>query len=260
MDETSYGVGEVAAMAGTTVRTLHHYDEIGLLRASSRGPNGYRRYTAADLERLQRILFYRELEFGLDRIAAVLDEDGDPLVHLRRQHELLLDRRARLDDLVRTLETTMDAHRSGVNLTPDEMLEVFGGFDPGEHADEVEERWGETDAYRQSQARHRRYTKADYQRMATEQEDLLDRFVAALKAGEPADGEVAMDLAEEARQQIVHWHYELTHAGHRSLASMYLADPRFGAFYTKAADGLDVYVHDAIVANAERHGATEDGW
>jgi MerR family transcriptional regulator, thiopeptide resistance regulator len=258
--DASYAVGEVAHLAGTTVRTLHHYDRIGLLVPSERGDNGYRRYLPADLERLQAILFYRELEFGLDDIAALLDGDDGPLDHLRRQHALLLDRRARLDRLVRTLETTMDARRSGVNLTPEETLEVFGDFDPAEHAAEAEERWGHTDAWKQSQARHRSYAKADYQRMKAAADDLNARFVAAMSAGAPPDGDTAMDLAEEARQQIVDWHYDLTHAGHRSLAAMYTADPRFTATYETIAPGLAVYVHDAIVANAARHGVTEDGW
>jgi MerR family transcriptional regulator, thiopeptide resistance regulator len=258
--EQRYAIGEVAQLAGTTVRTLHHYDRIRLLVPSERGENGYRRYLATDLERLQTILFYRELEFGLDEIAALLDGDGDPLDHLRRQHGLLLERLGRLDRLVRTLERTMEARRSGVNLTPDEMLEVFGGFDPTEHAAEAEERWGDTDAWKQSQARHRSYGKADYERMVAAADDLNARFVAALRASEPADGAVAMDLAEEARQQIVDWHYDLTHAGHRSLATMYLADPRFTATYERLAEGLAVFVHDAIVANAARHGVHEDGW
>jgi MerR family transcriptional regulator, thiopeptide resistance regulator len=256
----SYTVGEVARAAGTTVRTLHHYDRIGLLTPSERGDNGYRRYLAVDLDRLQTILFYRELDFGLERIAALLDGDDDPLDHLRRQHALLLDRRARLDRLVRTLETTMDARRTGVNLTPEETLEVFGGFDPAQHAAEAEERWGHTDAWQQSQARHRTYTKADYQRMKAAADDLNARFVSAMRSGTPADAAVAMDLAEEARQQIVDGHYDLSHAGHRSLATMYLADPRFTATYEAIADGLAAYVHDAIVANAARHGVTEDGW
>jgi MerR family transcriptional regulator, thiopeptide resistance regulator len=256
----TYTVGEVAELAGVTVRTLHHYDELGLLPPSRRGANGYRRYSVDDLARLQRVRFYRELEFGLEEIATLLDGDDDPLVHLRRQHELLLDRRARLDRLVRTLERTMDARRSGVNLTPDEMFEVFGDEDPTEHAAEAEQRWGDTDAWRQSQARHRTYTKADYQRMKAAADDLNARFVAAMRAGEPADGPVAMGIAEEARQQIVDWHHDLSHAGHRSLATMYLADPRFTATYERIVEGLAVYVHDAIMANAARHGVDEDGW
>jgi MerR family transcriptional regulator, thiopeptide resistance regulator len=258
--ERAYAVGEVARLAGTTVRTLHHYDRIGLLRPSERGAGGVRRYLATDLERLQTILFYRALEFGLDDIATLLDGVDDPLDHLRRQHALLLERRARLDRLVRTLETTMDAHRTGVNLTPEEVLEVFGGSDPTEHAEEAEERWGGTDAWTRSQQRAARYTAADWRRIKAESDELMARFAAALTAGEPAAGDVAMDLAEEARLQIHRRFYELTYAGHRSLATMYVDDPRFAATYDAVADGLAVYVRDAIRANAARHGVTEDGW
>lgn len=258
--DVSYAVGEVAELAGTTVRTLHHYDRIGLLVPSERGANGYRRYLRADLERLQTILFYRELDVGLERIAALLDGDDAPLDHLRRQHELLLDRRTRLDRLVRTLETTMNARRSGVNLTPDEMLEVFGDFDPTEHAEEAEERWGDANAYRRSRARTLRYTAEDWRRVKAEQDDLLDALRVALAHGEPAGGAHPMDLAEASRRLIADRFYDLTHAGHRSLATMYLADPRFTATYEAIAAGLAVYVHDAIVANAARHGVTEDGW
>jgi DNA-binding transcriptional MerR regulator len=256
----AYGVGAVVRLAGVTVRTLHHYDEIGLLIPSQRGVNGYRRYDVDDLARLQRILFYRELDFGLDRIGALLGGDGDALGHLRRQHELLLDRRARLDRLVQTLETTMNARKSGVDLTPEEMLEVFGGFDPGEYADEAEERWGGSDSFEQSRQRAASYTKDDWKRFVAESEDLHRRLGAAMTDGERPDGETAMDLAEEARSQIDRWFYDCSHAAHRSLATMYVTDPRFAATYDKVVDGLAVWFRDAIHANAERHGVHEDGW
>src|SRR6476619_6443235 len=108
MDHT---VGAVARMAGVTVRTLHHYDEIGLLRASARSPAGYRRYGEADLDRLQRILFYRELGFGLDQISDLMTDGGaDPVAHLRRQHALLVDRIGRLERMAAAVEKAMEAH------------------------------------------------------------------------------------------------------------------------------------------------------
>lgn len=258
--DPTYTVGEVAALAGVTVRTLHHYDQLGLLPPSRRGGNGYRRYSGDDLVRLHRVLFYRELDFGLDEIAALLDGGEDPDVHLHRQRELLLARRARLDRLVQTLETTMDARHAGVDLTPEEMFEVFGDLDPGEHADEVEERWGDTDAYAQSMARTSRYTKEDWLHVKGEQEELNARFGAAFRAGEPADGEVAMDLAEEARLQIDRSFYALGHGAHRCLGTMYVADERFRATYDGHAEGLAEWLRDAIHANAARHGVHEDDW
>jgi DNA-binding transcriptional MerR regulator len=257
---TTWQVGEVARATGVTVRTLHHYDEQGLLVPSVRGDNGYRRYDADDLARLQRIRFYRELGFGLTQIRSLLDGDEPALDHLRRQHELLLARRDRLDRLLTTLELTMDAEKAGVRLTPEEMFEVFGDtYDPA-WAAEAEQRWGDTDAWAQSRQRTTRYGKDDWQRIQDEAERVTSRLAAALAAGEPADGEVAMDLAEEARQHIDRWFYDLSHAGHRSLATMYVTDPRFTATYEDVAEGLAVYVRDAVHANAARHGVTEDGW
>jgi MerR family transcriptional regulator, thiopeptide resistance regulator len=253
--DRTYRVGEVARLAGVSVRTLHHYDEVRLLIPSRRTDAGYRTYTDEDLERLQRILVYRELELPLEDIAALLDGDGDPLEHLRLQHEALTARRDRIDELLRALEHTMEARQMGIDLTPEERFEVFGGFDPGEHDAEVAERWGDTDAYRESARRTGRYSKDDWQQLRAESDELTARFVAALAAGEPADGTLAMDLAEEARQQIVRWFYPLPHEGHQALADMYLADPRFTATYEAQAEGMARFVHDAIHANAARHAA-----
>jgi len=170
MDEPmSLTVGAVARLAGVTVRTLHHYDEIGLLNAGHRSDAGYRRYSDADLDRLQRILFYRELGFSLDEIRKVMtDSDADAIGHLRRQHAMLRDRIGRLERMASAVEKAMEARTMGINLTPEERLEVFGDFDPDEHAVEVEQRWGDTDAYRQSQRRVSRYTKADWGRIKAE--------------------------------------------------------------------------------------------
>jgi DNA-binding transcriptional MerR regulator len=237
-----------------TVRTLHHYDEIGLLHPTGRSEAGYRRYTEVDLERLQRILFYRELEFGLDQIReAMADGDADALDHLRRQHRLLLDRIERLRCLADAVANAMEAHQMGINLTPEERLEVFGDFDPDAHAAEVEERWGDTDADRESARRSARYTKADWERIKAEGGAVTERLAAAMGAGLPADSPQAMDAAEAHRRQIDEAFYPCSYEMHTGLAGMYLADPRFTATYEAIAPGLAQYVHDAILANAARH-------
>lgn len=246
-------VGAVARLAGVTVRTLHHYDEIGLLRPTGRSEAGYRRYGAGDLERLQRILFYRELGFGLDEITAVMrDGPSDALGHLRRQHGLLHERIARLQRMVVAVEKEMEARQMGINLTPEERLEIFGGFDPDAHAQEAETRWGNTEPYRESARRTSSYTKDDWARMKAEGAEINERLVAALRAGLPADGPEAMDAAEAHRQQISRWFYECSAEMHVGLGEMYIADPRFTKTYEDAAPGLAHYLHDAIVANAAR--------
>jgi DNA-binding transcriptional MerR regulator len=248
----SYSVGEVARLAGVTVRTLHHYDEVGLLAPSGRSDAGYRRYERDDLERLQRILFYRELELPLDEIAELLRSETDPVVHLRRQRDELVGRIERLQQLVTTLETTMEARKLGIELTPEEMLEVFGDHDPLEYADEVEERWGDTDAYRQSVERSKRYSKDDWSTIMAEAEAIGSGFGEALRSGEPADGERAMDLAEQHRQHISRWFYDCSYEMQRGLAEMYVADQRFADTYEQIEPGLAAYVREAVLANADR--------
>lgn len=255
MDEgRTLTVGAVARMAGVTVRTLHHYDEIGLLRPSGRSEAGYRRYTEGDIERLQRVLFYRELEFGLDQIRDAMADGGtDALEHLRRQHGLLQARIERLRRLSDAVERAMEARQMGIDLTPEERLEVFGDFDPDAHAAEVTQRWGDTDAYRESARRAARYTKADWLRIKAEGGAITERLAAAMRDGLPPDGEAAMDAAEAHRRQIDEAFYPCSHEMHVGLAGMYLADARFTATYEAIAPGLARYVHDAIVANAARH-------
>jgi DNA-binding transcriptional MerR regulator len=246
-------VGAVARLAGITVRTLHHYDEIGLLSPSGRSEAGYRRYADADLERLQRILFYRELGFGLDQIKdAMTDGEADASAHLRQQHAMLLDRIARLQRMASAIEKALEARTMGINLTPEERLEVFGDFDPDAHTAEVEQRWGDTDAYRESRRRTRGYSKADWQAIKAEGQAAVDAMVVAMRAGRPADSPEAMDAAEAHRAQIDRWFYPVPSEMHVALAEMYLADPRFTATYEKIAPGLAQYLHDAIKANAAR--------
>ncbi|MFG2714965.1 MerR family transcriptional regulator [Streptomyces goshikiensis] len=249
-----YSVGQVAGFAGVTVRTLHHYDEIGLLSPSGRSHAGHRRYGDADLDRLQRILFYRELGFPLDEVAVLLnDPDSDPREHLRRQHALLSGRIARLQQMAEAVEHAMEAHRMGINLTPEEKFEVFGDFDPDRYAEEAERRWGGTDAYEESARRAATYTKDDWQRIQTEMEDLNRRLGELMASGAAADSAEAMDLAEEHRGWLGRNHYACPYETHTCLGEMYVADERFTAFYDAVRPGLAVFLRDAILANAVRN-------
>jgi DNA-binding transcriptional MerR regulator len=251
----SWSVGEVAKDAGVTVRTLHHYDEIGLLSPTGRSSSGYRRYEYADLERLQRILAYRKLGFGLDKIAAILDDDAvDPVDHLRRQHAALLDQIDDLRAMVAAIEKTMEARKLGISLTPEEIFEVFGENDPRQYADEVEQRWGRTDAYQESQRRTAQYTKDDWKRIQAEAAANVQRFASLFRTGAAASSTEAMDAAEEHRQHITRWFYDVPYPMHRGLGDLYVSDERFTANYDSAAPGLAQFVRDAIHANADRVG------
>ncbi|MGV9253017.1 MerR family transcriptional regulator [Streptomyces sp. NPDC003697] len=250
----SYSVGEVAGFAGVTVRTLHHYDDIGLLVPGGRSHAGHRRYGDADLDRLQRILFYRELGFPLEEVAVLLDDPhADPRAHLRRRHELLTARIERLQRMAAAVEHAMEARRMGIDLTPEERFEVFGDQDPEQYAEEAEQRWGGTAEYAESQRRAARYGKDDWRRMRAEADAWGERYRALVDAGEPPAGEAAMDLAEEHRQHIRTWFYDCSYELHRCLGEMYVADERFRAFYDALRPGLAEHLREAILANAARH-------
>ncbi|MDT4929138.1 MAG: MerR family transcriptional regulator, thiopeptide resistance regulator [Pseudonocardiales bacterium] len=255
MTNDGYSVGDVADLAHVSVRTLHHYDEIGLLRPTDRTAAGHRRYSATDLQRLREILFYRELDFGLDEIASLLTDSADGIdERLRSQHRMLRERIQRHQQLLVAIEKEMEARDMGISLTPEEQFEVFGTDQVGgEWADEADERWGDTAAYQESQRRTAAYTKDDWAALKAESDAGLRNYADAMRGGTPATSPVAMALAEVNRQFITRWFYDCGYDVQRGLAEMYIADERFRKTYDDVEPGLAQYVHDAIVANADAH-------
>jgi MerR family transcriptional regulator, thiopeptide resistance regulator len=250
-----YTVGQAAARGGITVRTLHHYDEIGLLSPSDRTSAGYRSYGEDDLERLAQVLFYRRLGLSLGEIGRLLHEPGyDVMGRLRRQHEALTSRIASLSHMLAAVEKEMEACQMGIKLTPEERLEVFGEFRPEDHEDEAAERWGETDAYGESTRRTSGYGKEQWAAIKTESAAIEADFAAALQAGTAAGSDAGRALAERHRQHLCRWFYDCWPEMHRGLAEMYVTDQRFAAHYEELQPGLAVYVRDAIVANADHSG------
>ncbi|HET7475035.1 MAG TPA: MerR family transcriptional regulator [Dermatophilaceae bacterium] len=246
-------VGQVAEMFAVTVRTLHHYDEIGLVRPSERSAAGYRLYTPADITVLQHVVVYRRLGFALEEIALLLDADGEELTrHLRRQRAAVGARLEEMADLVRAIDRALERQMTGVQLTKQEQRELFGDGFSEEYATEAEQRWGDTDAWKQSQQRTASYTKEQWVQIRDEGAANNAAFAQALAGGVPATSVQAMDLAEQARRHIDRWFYDCSPQLHVNLAEMYLADPRFTRTYEDVAPGLAQYVHDAIVANAAR--------
>lgn len=244
-------VGEVAALAGVSVRTLHHYDQIGLVVPSGRTPAGYRAYSYPDVERLHQVLVYRSLGFALDQVAALLDDPGsDTLAHLERQRGLLERRIDGLHAMVAAIEKMMEAKTMGIQLTPEEQREVFGQDWKGEeYAAQAQERWGGTDAWKQSQERAAKYTKDDWKRIKADGDTFCAALAQALRDGvEPGSGR-ANELAEQHLAGINAF-YDCGYEMQVNLADMYVADPRFAAYYNKHAEGLAEYVREIIIANA----------
>ncbi len=256
-DTTTWTVGRLAELSGVTVRTLHHYDQIGLLSPTLRSAAGYRLYTRSDLTRLQRIVVYRRLEMSLDDIADLLDGSDDAVEHLRRQRRVVTARLDELTELVGAIDDALEREMTNKPATDDELKELFGDGFSDEYQDEAQRRWGETPAWSQSQARTSSYTKADWAEVKAEQDAVNADFVAAMTAGEPADGPRALAAAERARLQINDRFYDCDHEFHRCLGEMYVSDERFAATYNDIEPGLAQYVRDAIVANSDAHRGRE---
>ncbi len=246
-------VGEISRLTGVTVRALHHYDEIGLVSPGMRSDAGYRLYGPGDVARLQEVLVLRELGMRLDDIRRIVDEPGPDRATSLERHRRRIS--AKVDHLLRMLDaidTAIAAERGGIPMANEDVLGVFGDFDPAAYEDEVEDRWGGTDAYRESARRTARYTARDWEQMRRESAEIDAAFVALMEAGVDPDGEAAMDVAERHRSHISKWFYACTSEIHAELGRMYVADPRFAERIDATAAGLAEYMSAAIGANAAR--------
>jgi len=246
-------VGQVAEQYGVTVRTLHHYDEIGLLVPGERTSAGYRLYSDKDIARLQHVVVYRRLGFALEEIALLLDDASAHLgEHLRRQREAVMSRLDEMRELVRAIDRALEKEMSGTRLTKDEQKELFGDGFSDDYAQEAEQRWGVTEAWKRSKTRTSKYTKADWAEVKAEMDAVNAAFVSAMADGGSATSVRAMDAAEQHRRHIHNRFYDLTHEFHRGLGDMYHADPRFTKTYEDIRPGMAQYIRDAIHANADR--------
>jgi len=239
-------IGEVARLGGVTIRTLRHYDDIGLLVPSERRPNGYRGYSNIDIARLQRILTYRELGLGLDVIARILDEPTGTVEALVGARRRIRRRMAQLEMVAAGLDAAIDAEQGGIEMTPEERLSAFGDFDPDEYADEAAERWGSTGAYAEAAERTGRYSAEDWRRQRREADEIDQQFLSLIDAGIAASSAEAAAVVDAHRAHMTKWFYECTPEIHAGLGVMYAADPRFTKNIDAAGEGLAAYLSAAI--------------
>lgn len=246
--ERSYRVNEVAQIAGVSVRALHHWDAIGLLVPSRRGDNGYRLYDDEDLLRLQQILVGRELGMPLEAIRRSLDDPSfDRRSALAEQRAELVRRAKATERMIRAIDRALAAMEETMD-----MKEIFDGFDPEAYEKEAEERWGDTDAWKESQRRAKTYSKADWQRLKEEQDAIYADAFRALSGGRAATDDAVMDIAERHRLSIERWFYPCSPAMHERLADLHENDERFAANIDRHGAGLTPFLVAAIRANARR--------
>lgn len=248
-----YTVKQVAKLSGVSVRTLHHYDEVGLLKPACVGANGYRYYGREELLRLQQILFHRELGFPLEEIRQVLDAPGfDRMAALRRHRERLEAETRRYRKLVRTIDQTL-AELEGEQQMDDKDL--YKGFAPEKQAEYetyIADRFGraELDA---SKARMKGWSKDDFQRLADGWEEIEGGLAKALTDGLPADAEAVQALVRRQAAWIGQsWGRAPAREAFVGLSHLYRDHPDFRARYEARADGLTEYLVEAMRVFAER--------
>lgn len=237
-------ISEMAKLTGVSVRTLHYYDQIGLLCPETAVDSGYRWYGEADVERMQQILFYRELDFPLKDIQMILaDPQYDKQEALRRQRRLLQLKRERLDRLLELLEA---------NLKGEQTME-FKGFDAAmieetrrQYAEEARARWGHTDAWRQSQERTASLDETGWTAQMEGMKDIFHR-AAALRRSDPAAPE-AQALVGEWQAFISTHYYDCTKEILAGLGQMYMADDRFQENIDQFGEGTAAFLSAAIAA------------
>jgi MerR family transcriptional regulator, thiopeptide resistance regulator len=244
-----YTVKQLAKASGISVRAIHFYDEVGLLKPSFIKPNGYRCYEDKELLRLQQILFYRELEFSVDDIYKILNsEDFDMEEALISQRKLLELKQTRIDELVKTIDKTLKHLRGGGKIMNTD--DIYGGFSKkqmDEYKEEAKQRWGETEAWKQSQERTKNWTKSDYDLVAKEGDAWTQKMADLMEKGFPHDSSEVQTMIGE-HYNALRTFYEPNYEMYTGLSQMYVDDPRFAAYYEKFGKGLSLFMRDAMLA------------
>ncbi len=201
-DTTLYTVGEVAERFSLTVRTLRHWEAQGLLAPTARSWSNYRLYSAEDCARIQRIIIYRATGMKLMDIKSLLDSGDSAVGHLRRQRESLLAHRRETDAMIEALDILLEDAMNDKALTVEEIGEILGEADFAAHQNEAEDRYGDTDDWRESRERTASWQTADWRGNAERFHDIESRMIDAIRDGVAPDSEEADSLVEEHREAL----------------------------------------------------------
>lgn len=244
-----YKVKEVADMAGISVRTLHHYDRIGLLKPQFLSMAGYRLYTDSDLEKLQQVLFFKELGFSLKETGDIINSPGfDRVQALRAHKELLIEKRNRLEAIIRSVENTIQTIEGGTEMGKKEM---FAAFDMAEierhkekYAEEVRQKYGNSEAFKESEKKTSGYTKEDWAAIFGKVGEIFRRIASHMDKS--PDSPQVQQAVGEWRQCITDNFYDCTPEIFRGLGDLYVDDERFTANIDSIKPGLSRFLREAI--------------
>lgn len=243
-----FKVKEVANLTGVSIRTLHHYDRIGLLQPEAVTDAGYRLYSERDLERLQQILFFKEMDFTLQEIKDILDRpDFNRKESLKNHKALLLKKKKRLDEIIRTVEKTINSIEGGYQMKEKDMFEGFDMKEIEEHqkkySEEAKARYGK-ETVEKVEKRTANYTPDDWGNIQAKTEEIYQRLISGMADG-PNDPAVQEAVADW-RQFITDHYYDCTIDIFRGLGDLYVDDPRFTKNIDKYQPCLAAFFKRAI--------------
>jgi DNA-binding transcriptional MerR regulator len=237
-------IKEFAKISGVSVRTLHYYDEIGLLPpAFVERTTGYRYYDENSLLRMQEILFYRELDFSLKSISEILSSpDHDTRRSLEEQKKLLTLKKERLERLISSIDAAMKG---------DNIMEAFDNSEFEAYKAEAQEKWGKTDAYKEHSEKTKHYSQEKWNGLADGMDRIMAQFAVCMKAGNTPASAEAQSLAKTLQEHITANYYHCTKEILAGLGQMYVADERFQNNIDKHGKGTAVFIRDAIQVYCE---------
>ncbi|PKR85442.1 MerR family transcriptional regulator [Heyndrickxia camelliae] len=244
-----YTVQKLAKMAGVSTRTLRYYDEIGILKPARMNSSGYRIYGPAEVDRLQQILFYRELGVSLENIKSIITDPSFDRTHALKEHrEELLAKRAQLDQLIENVNKTIAVSEGRMIMSDKEKFEGFKQKliedNEKKYGVEIRAKYGD-EVVNQSNQKIKGLTEEQYADLERLSEEVLDSLKGAMATGDPAS-ELAQKTAELHRKWLSYTWSNYSKEAHASLAQMYLDDERFTAYYDKVEPGAAEFLRDAI--------------
>ncbi|MCR6545886.1 MerR family transcriptional regulator [Dehalobacterium formicoaceticum] len=244
-----YTVQKLAHLAGVSSRTLRYYDEIGILKPARISSSGYLIYGQQEVDRLQQILFYRELGMSLEGIKDIVTSpDFDGAKALREHRVKLLEKRAQLEQLIENVEKTIAQKEGRITMSDKEKFEGFKRKlieeNEAKYGEEIRERYGEK-TVEESNRKLMNMTKEQYDEFTRLGEEVLDTLCEAFKTGDPA-GELAQKTADLHRQWLAYSWPSYSKENHGGLAQMYVDDPRFTAYYDERQPGAAEFLRDAV--------------
>ncbi|MFJ8259619.1 MerR family transcriptional regulator [Peribacillus asahii] len=245
-----YTVNKLAQLSGVSSRTLRYYDQIGLLKPARINSSGYRIYGQKEVDLLQQILFYRELEVRLEEIIEIIHQPTfNQTTALKNHYNNLKKKRARLDKIIATVEMTIASKEGGISMQDKQKFEGFKEKmiedNEQKYGKEIREKYGD-ETVDASNAKLRGMSQEDYQAMAVLGEEILSLLEKAYETGDPAS-DVAQKLAAKHKEWLLYSWINYSKEAHAELAEMYVADERFTAYYDKNVKGGTEFLRDAIL-------------